>query len=91
MVKMIGGFRTGVSRVQVIVDLEEEDASVFVRSGYHDQERDELRVGQLYAGRGARCEVSADDEKDEDHFYFLVELLESLVPVGLAAERIAQS
>ena len=85
VMKMIGGV-IGQGWVQVEVDLEEEGASVLVRSGYHDQERDELDVGQLYAGRAARHKIGADDEEDEDHFHFLMELLEGLAPVGFAAE-----
>jgi hypothetical protein len=86
VMKMIGGVISGESRVEVIIELEEEGPGVLVRSSYHNQERDELGVGQLYAGRGTRYKVSADDEKDEDHFYFLMELLECLAPVGFAAE-----
>lgn len=91
MVKVIGGVVGGESGVEVLVELEEEGACVLVRAGYHDHERDELCVGQLYAGRTARDQVGANDEKDEDHVYFLVELLESLAPVGLAADRITHS
>jgi len=91
VMKMIGGVSSGQSRVEVIIELEEEGPGVLVRSSYHNQERDELGVGQLYAGGGARYKVGADDEKDEDHFYFLMELLERLVPVGFAAERITKS
>jgi len=91
MMKMIGGVISGQSRVEVLVELEEEGARVLVRSGYHNQERDKLSVGQLCAGRGARYQVGADHEKDEDHFYFLVELLECLAPVGCAADRITES
>lgn len=91
MVKVIGGVGGGEGGVEVLVELEEEGACVLVRAGYHDHERDELCVDQLYPSGTTRDQVGADDEKDEDHFYFLVELLESLAPVGLAADRITHS
>ena len=88
---MIGGVVSGQSRVEVLVELEEEGAGVLVRPSHHDQERDELDVGQLGAGRGTRDEVGADHEKHEDHVYFLVELLERLAPVGFATDGVAKS
>jgi len=46
VMKMIGGI-IGQGWVEGVIDLEEEGASVLVRSSYHNQERDELNVGQL--------------------------------------------
>jgi len=50
MVNVIGAVISGQSRVEVVIELEEERTGVLVRSGYHNQERDELGVGQLRAG-----------------------------------------